>query len=72
MQEITFLIEDDLEDGGFIAEAQLPNNEQIVTQGNTIDELKTMIKEAIICHFETVDMPHKVIMKYIRQEEFAF
>ncbi len=32
-----------------------------------------MIKDALECHFENpLEIPHKVIMKFIRQEKFAF
>ena len=73
MKEITFEIEEDLEDGGFVAEAFVTEGEHIVTQGDTIDELKQMIKNALECHFENpLDIPHKVIMNFRRQEVFAF
>lgn len=73
MQEITFKIEEDLEDGGFIAEAYVSENEHIITQGNSVEELKIMIKEALECHFENpLDIPHRVIMQFIRNEVFAF
>lgn len=52
MQEITFKIEEDLEDSGFIAEAYVAENEHIVTQGSSVEELKIMIKEALECHFD--------------------
>lgn len=52
MENIVFEIEEDEENGGFIAEAKLNNNEQIVTEGDTIEELKSMIKDALACHFE--------------------
>ena len=73
MKEITFEIEEDLEDGGYVAEAFVNKDEHIVTQGDTIDELKSMIKSALECHFENpLDIPHKVIMNFRRQEVFAF
>jgi hypothetical protein len=35
--------------------------------------LKDMIKSALECHFENpLDIPHKVIMNFRRQEVFAF
>lgn len=51
MKEILFEVRED-EEGGYVAEAYLNANEQIITQGDTIDELKTMIVDAIECHFE--------------------
>jgi predicted RNase H-like HicB family nuclease len=73
MKEIVFKIEEDIIDGGYIAEAYTTDNEHIITQGETIDELKSMIKDALECHFENpLEMPHRVIMQFIRQEVFAF
>jgi predicted RNase H-like HicB family nuclease len=73
MKEIIFSIEEDLENGGFFAEAKISVNEQIVTQAETIADLKLMIKDAIQCHFIIEsEMPHKVIMNFTRQEVFAF
>jgi predicted RNase H-like HicB family nuclease len=73
MKEIVFQIEEDLEDGGYVAEAYTSKNEHIVTQGDTIDELKEMIKDALECHFENpLEIPHKVIMQFVREEIFAF
>jgi predicted RNase H-like HicB family nuclease len=73
MKAIVFQIEEDVEDSGYIAEAYTSNNGHIITQGDTIDELKEMIKDALECHFEnSLEIPHKVIMKFIRQEVFAF
>ncbi len=73
MKEVVFKIEEDLEEGGYIAEAYISENDHIITQGETIDELKNMIKDALECHFENpLEMPHKVILQFIRQEIFAF
>lgn len=73
MEQITFNIEEDSDDGGFVAEAFTQDNSQIITQGDTIEELKNMIKNALECHFDNPkDVPRKVILKFIRQEIFAF
>ena len=42
MKEIIFNVEEDGEAGGFVAEAYISDSEQIVTQGDSIDELKKM------------------------------
>ncbi|MFA6507034.1 MAG: hypothetical protein WCT14_13080 [Treponemataceae bacterium] len=47
MNELFFLIEDALE-GGFTAKAL---GESIFTQGDSMDELKANIRDAIECHF---------------------
>ena len=48
MSEIIFLIQEDPE-GGFIAEAL---GHSIVTQANTMDELRENVRDAVICHFD--------------------
>ncbi|MCF2444294.1 2-oxoisovalerate dehydrogenase [Dyadobacter sp. CY345] len=62
MKEIVFIVEQE-EDGGFVAEAKVNENEneQIVTEGNDLDELKLMIREALECHFDnSEEMPKQV------------
>lgn len=54
MKEIVFEVEQEL-DGSFVAEAKISPQEQIITQGSTIEELKMMIKDAIECHFDNQD-----------------
>ena len=57
MDELIFLVEED-PDGGFTAKAL---GENIFTQGNTMKELKEMIKDAIECHFDSPEqMPKKI------------
>ncbi len=73
MTTITFEVEEDFEDGGYVAQAYTDQNEHIVTQADTVEELKEMIIDALNCHFENpIDIPHQVIMKFVRQEIFAF
>ncbi len=48
MNEIIFLVEEDIE-GGYVAKAL---GESIITQGETLEELKKNIKDAVNCHFE--------------------
>ncbi len=47
-EEIIFLVEEDAE-GGYTAQAL---GESIFTQGDSLEELKEMIKDAVDCHFE--------------------
>lgn len=71
MNQIAFQVEQE-EDGGFVAEAHVTENEHIVTQGDTIEELKLMIKDALECHFDNpLEIPKTVVLKFIRQEVFA-
>ena len=72
MTQITFHVEQDGTDGGYIAEAYVADNEHIVTQGDTVEELKLMIKEALECHFENpLEVPKMVILNFVRQEIYA-
>lgn len=71
MKEIVFEVEQEL-DGSFVAEAKISPQEQIITQGSTIEELKMMIKDAIECHFDNEDdMPTIVRLHIVTNEIFA-
>ncbi|MGA1622661.1 MAG: type II toxin-antitoxin system HicB family antitoxin [Synechocystis sp.] len=48
MNDIIFLIEAD-PDGGYVATAV---GQSIVTQGETLEELREMIRDAVHCHFD--------------------
>lgn len=66
MTEIIFIVEEAAE-GGYSAHSL---SDAIFTQGDTVDELKTNIKEAIHCHFEE-DTPKMVRLHFTRDEVFA-
>jgi hypothetical protein len=66
MNEIIFIVEESSE-GGFEAKAL---GHSIFTEGDTIEELKQNIREAIHCHFET-NAPSIVRLHYIKEEVFA-
>ena len=66
MNEIIFVVEESPE-GGYEARAL---DYSIFTDGDTQEELKTNIKEALRCHFEK-DMPQVVRLHYVREEVFA-
>ncbi|MDP3912782.1 MAG: 2-oxoisovalerate dehydrogenase [Bacteroidota bacterium] len=53
MKEIVFIVEES-QDGGYFARAV---NHSIFTQGDTIPELKSMISDAVRCHFVEGEMP---------------
>ncbi len=66
--EIIFLVEDDVE-GGYNATAL---GTSIFTQADSISELKEMIKDAIICHFENeIDRPKAIRLHYVKDEVFS-
>ena len=64
MNEVFFLVEEAVE-GGYVAKAL---GEMIFTDGETIDELKENIKEAVQCHFDDDKMP-KIIRLHLVKEE---
>ena len=65
MEEILFLVEEDPE-GGYTARAM---GVAIFTQGETIEELKKNIKDAIRCHFDDEKDIPKIIRLHIVKEE---
>jgi predicted RNase H-like HicB family nuclease len=57
MNELIFLVEEDPE-GGYNAKAL---GENIFTQGDTMKELKEMIKDAVECHFDSPEQMPKMV-----------
>jgi predicted RNase H-like HicB family nuclease len=66
-KELIFLVEEDSE-SGFVAKAL---GESIFTQADTVAELKTMIKDAILCYFEVENMPKIIRLHFVKEEVFA-
>ena len=65
MNEIIFLIEDDPE-GGYNAQAL---GYSIFTQGETVEELKENIMDALRCHFdERSHIPRIVRLHFVKEE----
>lgn len=67
MTEIIFLIEEALE-GGYTARAI---GESILTEGDTLDEIKRNIKEAVECHFDEDKKPSLIRLHMIKEEVIA-
>ena len=68
MNELFFLVEEDPE-GGYTAKAV---GENIFTQGETIAELKTMIRDAVACHYDSVSQwPTLIRLHFVKEEVFA-
>ncbi len=65
--EIIFVAEDSLE-GGFEAKAL---GHSIYTQGDTLEELKENIREAVAVHFNSGEMPKMIRIHYIKDEIIA-
>jgi hypothetical protein len=62
--EIIFLVQSSPE-GGYEARAL---SHSIYTEADTLEELREMIKDAVLCHFEEQDKP-KIIRLHIVEEE---
>ena len=65
--EIIFVIEESF-DGGFEAKAV---GYSIFTEGDTVEELKNNIIEAVNCHFEENEKPSIIRLHYIKEETIA-
>jgi hypothetical protein len=64
MNEVFFLIEE-AQEGGFIAKAL---GESIFVEADTIEDLRSEIKDAVKCHFEVDKLP-KIIRLHLVKEE---
>ena len=67
MNEIIFLVEES-DEGGYTAKAL---GESIITQSETIEELKAMIKDAVKCHFDLNKLPKMIRLHFVKEEVFA-
>jgi hypothetical protein len=67
MNEIMFLIEEDVE-GGFNARAL---GEAIFTQAHDLDELRSNIRDAVNCHFEPASKPKVIRLHFVSEEILA-
>ena len=67
MNEIFFMVDEELE-GGFSARAL---GASIFTQAETIDELYTKVRDAVQCHFDSVDLPKAIRLHFVREELIA-
>lgn len=65
MTEIIFMVEEDIE-SGYVARAI---NYSIITQAETLNELKANILDALDCHFDTPEQKPKIIKLHIVREE---
>jgi hypothetical protein len=67
--EIIFEVSEDPVDGGYVAAAI---GHGITTEADTIDDLRTMVKEAVQCHFYNATEKPKIIrLHFVRDEVLA-
>ena len=64
MKEVIFLVEDSSE-SGYEARAL---GQSIFTEGETMEELKENIREAVRCHFEESSTPSVIRLHYVKDE----
>jgi len=62
--EIIFLVQQEPE-GGYVAEAL---GHAIVTQADTMDELRQMVRDAVRCHFDSQEMPRVIRLHMLKEE----
>lgn len=65
MSELIFLVEEDPE-GGYTARAL---GQPIFTEGETWDELKKKVREAVACHFEGEAERPKMVRLHLVHDE---
>jgi hypothetical protein len=69
MQEIIFEVREDEVDGGFNAQAL---GYGIHTQGDDLEDLRTMVKDAVDCYFaDTAEAPRMIRLHFVRDEVLA-
>jgi predicted RNase H-like HicB family nuclease len=69
MSEIIFEVHEDEVDGGFTASAL---GVGIHTEGDTMEQLRANVKEAVDCYFdETMAAPRIIRLHFVRDEVLA-
>jgi hypothetical protein len=69
MSEIIFEVREDEVDGGYNAKAL---GYGIHTQGDSLEELRNMVKEAVDCYFdEAMEAPQMIRLHFVRDEVMA-
>ncbi len=67
MNEVIFMVESS-DEGGFIAKAL---GHSIHTEGETLDELRENVIDAVKCHFNPEDAPRVVRLHIVKDEVIA-
>lgn len=71
VSEIIFEVREDESDGGYVATAL---GHAIATQGETVEEIRQMVRDALQCHFGDKlpgEMPSIVRLHFVRDEVLA-
>ena len=67
MSEIIFVVED-AADGGLVAKAV---GASIVTEADSMKDLREVLRDAVGCHFDAADRPQLIRIHYVRDEVIA-
>ncbi|THD06656.1 2-oxoisovalerate dehydrogenase [Rhodanobacter lindaniclasticus] len=67
MNEIIFQV-DEAPEGGYSARAL---GHAIFTEAETLEELRTMVRDAVRCHFDEGQGPKVIRLHYVRDEVLA-
>ena len=65
--EIIFIVQESPE-GGFEAKAL---SDSIYTEADTLEELRSMVKDAVACHFEETERPKIIRLHFVKEEILA-
>ena len=71
MTEIVFEVREDEADGGYVATAL---GHAITTQADTVEELRTLVRDAVHCHFGDgvpAPMPKIIRLYFVKDELLA-
>jgi len=66
-KEVVFLVEESM-DGGYEAKAL---GHPIFTEGESLEEIKESVKDAVRCHFNDDDLPKIVRLHFVKDEVIA-
>ena len=68
MNEIIFEVREDESEGGFVARAL---GHSIVTQAETMEDLRANVRDAVRCHFEEGQSPRVIRLHRVFDELLA-
>ena len=67
MSEVVFVVEES-DEGGFTAVAV---GESIVTEGDSVHELRENVRDAVHCHYDENEVPKLIRLHFVRDEVIA-
>lgn len=67
VKEILFVVEES-DEGGYEARAL---GHSIYTQGESMEDLKRAVRDAVRCHFEEAELPAMIRLHFVKDEVIA-